>query len=55
MVFQNYSLLPRLSLVDNVRVAVRSSRPEQAEERADEVAERYLTAVGLWDASDKKP
>ena len=55
MVFQNYSLLPRLSLVDNVRVAVRSARPEQGKERADEVTERYLTAVGLWDAKDKKP
>jgi len=55
MVFQNYSLLPRLSLVDNVRVAVRSARPQQAKERADEVTERYLTAVGLWDARDKRP
>ncbi|HET6665411.1 MAG TPA: ABC transporter ATP-binding protein [Acidimicrobiales bacterium] len=55
MVFQNYSLLPRLSLVDNVRVAVRSARPEHSREHADTVTERYLTAVGLWDAKDKKP
>lgn len=55
MVFQNYSLLPRLSLVDNVRVAVRSARPAQARNRTDEVTERYLSAVGLWDARDKKP
>jgi len=55
MVFQNYSLLPRLSIVDNVRVAVRSARPDQAKERADEVTERYLTAVGLWEAKDKRP
>jgi nitrate ABC transporter ATP-binding subunit len=55
MVFQNYSLLPRLSLVDNVRVAVRSSRPGQGREHADVAAERYLTAVGLWEARDKKP
>jgi nitrate ABC transporter ATP-binding subunit len=54
MVFQSYSLLPRLSLVDNVRAAIRSARPERKAE-ADAIAERYLTAVGLWDARDKKP
>ena len=55
MVFQNYSLLPRLSMVDNVRVAVRAARPGRAASRSDEVAERYLTAVGLWEHRDKKP
>jgi len=55
MVFQHYSLLPRLSLVDNVRYAVRSSRPEWSTERADATSERYLTAVGLWEHRDKKP
>jgi nitrate ABC transporter ATP-binding subunit len=55
MVFQNYSLLPRLSLVNNVRAAVRSARPEKTKSAADEAAERYLTAVGLWEAKDKKP
>jgi nitrate ABC transporter ATP-binding subunit len=54
MVFQSYSLLPRLSLVDNVRAAIRSARPERRGE-ADAIAERYLTAVGLWVARDKKP
>lgn len=55
MVFQNYSLLPRLSLVNNVRAAVRSARPEKSKAAADAAAERYLTAVGLWEAKDKKP
>jgi nitrate ABC transporter ATP-binding subunit len=55
MVFQHYSLLPRLSLVDNVRAAVRSARPDKGKAAADEAAERYLTAVGLWDAKDKRP
>jgi nitrate ABC transporter ATP-binding subunit len=54
MVFQSYSLLPRLSLVANVRAAVRAARPERRAE-ADAIAERYLTAVGLWEARDKKP
>ena len=55
MVFQHYSLLPRMSLVNNVRAALRSARPEKTKTQADEAAERYLTAVGLWEARDKKP
>jgi nitrate ABC transporter ATP-binding subunit len=55
MVFQNYSLLPRLSLVDNVRVAVRAARPQWGRPRCDELTERYLGAVGLWEHRDKKP
>ena len=54
IVFQNYSLLPRLSLFDNVRAAVRSARRETSE-RADELAERYLTRVGLWEHRRKRP
>jgi ABC-type nitrate/sulfonate/bicarbonate transport system ATPase subunit len=55
MVFQHYSLLPRLSLLNNVRYAVRSARPDWATEKADGASERYLTAVGLWEHKDKKP
>ena len=54
MVFQSYSLLPRLSLFHNVRAAIRNARPERRGD-AGEIAERYLTAVGLWDARDKRP
>lgn len=55
MVFQNYSLLPRLSLAENVAVAVRESRPDWDRARIDEGVEKYLTAVGLWEQKDKKP
>jgi nitrate ABC transporter ATP-binding subunit len=55
MVFQSYSLLPRLSLVANVREAVKASRPEKGKAWADEMTERYLTAVGLWAHKDKRP
>lgn len=54
-VFQHYSLLPRLSLVDNVAVAVRASRPEWSVDRVDGQVERYLSAVGLWDQRTKRP
>lgn len=55
MVFQNYSLLPRLSLAENVAVAVRESRPDWDRARIDEGVEKYLTAVGLWEQKDKEP
>jgi nitrate ABC transporter ATP-binding subunit len=55
MVFQHYSLLPRLSLLDNVRYAVRAARPKWSTAQADAAAERYLTAVGLWEHKDKRP
>lgn len=55
MVFQNYSLLPRLSLLANVREAARSARPNWPRVKAEEMAQRYLTAVGLWEHRDKRP
>ena len=55
MVFQQYSLLPRLSIVDNVVVAVKSARPGWRTETVDDRVERYLTAVGLWDQRSKRP
>jgi nitrate ABC transporter ATP-binding subunit len=55
MVFQNYSLLPRLSLLANVREAVRAARPGRAASVNDELVERYLSAVGLWEHRHKRP
>ena len=55
MVFQNYSLLPRLSLLANVREAARAARPDRSIGRTDEIVERYLGAVGLWEHRDKRP
>ncbi len=55
MVFQNYSLLPRLSLLDNVRHAARAARPQRKAALNDEIVERYLGAVGLWEHRHKKP
>jgi ABC-type nitrate/sulfonate/bicarbonate transport system ATPase subunit len=54
-VFQNYSLLPRLSLVDNVAVAVRAARPTWSTGKVDDHVERYLGAVGLWEQRVKRP
>ncbi len=55
MVFQSYSLLPRLSLLANVREAARAARPDRSKALLDEAVERYLTAVGLWEQRNKLP
>jgi nitrate ABC transporter ATP-binding subunit len=55
MVFQSYSLLPRLSLEANVREAVRAARKDKPKAWGDEMTERYLTAVGLWEHRHKRP
>ncbi len=55
MVFQNYCLLPWLSVFDNVYLAVDSVFPKktQAEKRA--IVKEHLAMVGLAEAADKKP
>jgi ABC-type nitrate/sulfonate/bicarbonate transport system ATPase subunit len=55
MVFQHYSLLPRLTLLDNVRHAVRAARPAWSGAQADGAAQRYLEAVGLAAHAGKRP
>jgi nitrate/nitrite transport system ATP-binding protein len=55
VVFQNYSLLPWLSVHDNVRLAVDRVHPvwSAAERRAK--ADEYVALVNLAPASSKKP
>jgi nitrate/nitrite transport system ATP-binding protein len=55
MVFQNYCLLPWLSVFDNVYLAVDAVFPKktQAEKRA--IVKEHLAMVGLTEAADKKP
>jgi nitrate ABC transporter ATP-binding subunit len=55
IVFQNYSLLPRASLFDNVQTAVVASRPDWPKANAGERVEHYLGAVGLWEHRHKRP
>jgi nitrate ABC transporter ATP-binding subunit len=55
MVFQHYSLLPWMSVYDNVWEATRSSRPERSKSETERVVKHYLRAVGLWDHRSKRP
>jgi len=55
IVFQNYSLLPWFSALENVRLAVESAFPEWTKDRMRQQAERYLEMVGLKNALEKRP
>ena len=55
IVFQNYSLLPWLSALENILLAVESSFPEWPAARQKDQAVKYLELVGLGAAGAKKP
>lgn len=55
IVFQNYSLLPWFSALENVRLAVEAAHPEWSRSKQRAQAEQYLTIVGLQGALQKRP
>jgi nitrate/nitrite transport system ATP-binding protein len=55
IVFQNYSLLPWLTALENVRLAVASAWPTWPRERQDTQARSYLGKVGLANAAQRRP
>jgi len=55
VVFQNYSLLPWLSVHDNVDLAVKSVYPNLSKAKRWEVVAEHLEMVGLTEAARKKP
>ena len=55
IVFQNYSLLPWFSAIENVKLAVEAAFPGWSRARQREQAQRYLAMVGLGNAIDRRP
>lgn len=55
VIFQNHSLLPWLSAMNNVCMAVRARWPQWPRARVREHARRYLEMVGLKGVEDRKP
>ncbi|MGH2907556.1 MAG: ABC transporter ATP-binding protein [Solirubrobacterales bacterium] len=55
IVFQNYSLLPWMTIYENVIQATMSSRPDRSNADNKATAEKYIRSTGLWLHRDKKP
>lgn len=55
VIFQNYSLLPWLTVFGNVLLAVEQVYPAWPTAQQHAHVERYLRMVSLWPAKDKRP
>lgn len=55
VVFQNYALLPWLTVFENVYLAVDSVYPEKREAEKRAIVRDHLAMVGLSEAENKKP
>src|SRR5690349_22812424 len=55
VVFQNYSLLPWLTVHDNVLLAVEQAHSDWSPAQRIKHVERYLRMVNLFPAKDKRP
>jgi nitrate ABC transporter ATP-binding subunit len=55
IVFQHYSLLPWLTVYQNIFEAVDSVRRDKTKKEKAELVESFLRKVRLWDHRDKRP
>lgn len=55
VIFQNYSLLPWLSVFSNVEMAVKEAFPKDSKQAIKERVEKYVDMVGLTPAINKVP
>lgn len=55
IVFQNYSLLPWLTVFENVRFGVRARWPDWSKKQIAEQCDKFISLVGLSGTEDRKP
>ena len=54
VVFQNPSLFPWMTTLENVLLGVRQVRPKDSKEQCVQIAQHYLATVGLGDCLDQR-
>jgi len=55
VVFQNFSLLPWMTVYENIRLAVKAAYAEWARSQIHEYTQRYIDMVGLAGAEKRVP
>jgi len=55
IVFQNYSLLPWLTVYQNIFEAVDAALPTKSKTEKKEITEKYIRMVNLWEHKEKHP
>src|SRR3989338_1813852 len=55
VVFQNFALMPWMTVYENIRIAVRAAYPGWSRERVREYVQQYIDMVGLTGDEHKKP
>lgn len=55
VVFQNFALMPWLTVLGNVRIAVKAAHPQWDRQRVQAWAQRYIDTVGLTGSEHKRP
>jgi nitrate/nitrite transport system ATP-binding protein len=55
VVFQNFALMPWMTVFDNIRLAVRAAQPEWSSADVAAWVQRYIDMVGLTGAEKKRP
>jgi nitrate/nitrite transport system ATP-binding protein len=55
IVFQNYSLLPWLTVYQNIYEAVDATAKDKSKDEKKEIVEKYLKMVNLWEHKEKLP